>query len=117
MAVDTETQGLNFNRDRLCTVQLSGGDGVCHIVKFDTDFYEAPNLQNLLANPKIIKIFHYARFDIVVLKKYLGVTVNPVFFCTKIASKLVRTYTSFHGLKDVTRELLKIDLSKEQQSF
>ena len=115
MAVDTETQGLNFNRDRLCTVQLSGGDGVCHIVKFDPDSYKAPNLQSLLANPKIIKIFHYARFDIVVLKKYLGVTVNPV-FCTKIASKLVRTYTSFHGLKDVTRELLKIDLSKEQQS-
>ncbi len=115
IAVDTETQGLNHQRDRLCTVQLSDGNGICHIVQFKPNEYDATNLKALLINPQITKIFHYARFDIVVLRKYLDVIVNPI-FCTKIASKLVRTYTSYHGLKDLTRELLKIDLSKEQQS-
>ncbi len=115
VAVDTEAQGLNYHRDRLCTVQLSNGNGVCHIVQFSANNYEAENLKSLLTNPKIKKIFHYARFDIVILKKYLNITVNPI-FCTKIASKIVRTYTSSHGLKDVTKELLNIDLSKQQQS-
>ena len=115
VAVDTETQGLNYLRDRLCTTQLSAGDGICHIVQFAPNSYKANNLKTLLTDSEVKKIFHYARFDIVMLKKHLGITVNPV-FCTKIASKLVRTYTSFHGLKDISRELLKIDLSKEQQS-
>lgn len=115
VAVDTETQGLNHNRDRLCVAQLSSGDGVCHLVQFSADSYEAPNLSALMADPKVTKIFHFARFDVVILKKYLGVDINSV-YCTKIASKLVRTYTDYHGLKHVTRELLGIDLSKEQQS-
>ena len=115
VAVDTEAQGLNYQRDRLCTAQLSDGNGICHIVQFSPKNYKAKNLKALLINPKIKKIFHYARFDIVILKKYLDVSVNPI-FCTKIASKIVRTYTSSHGLKDITRELLNIDLSKQQQS-
>ena len=115
VAVDTETQGLNLHRDRLCVAQLSSGDGICHLVQFAQDKYDAPNLKALMANPDVTKIFHFARFDVVILKRYLGVTINPV-FCTKIASKLVRTYTDMHGLKNVTKELLGIDLSKEQQS-
>lgn len=115
VAVDTETQGLNLNRDRLCLAQLSAGDGVCHLVQFEKDGYDAPNLRALLADPDVTKIFHYARFDVVILKRYLGVSITPV-FCTKIASKLVRTYTDKHGLKNVTKELVGIDLSKEQQS-
>lgn len=115
VAIDTETQGLDPHRDRLCVAQLSSGDGVCHLVQFTRDDYSAPNLRKLLADPEIIKIFHFARFDVAILRKYLDVTVSPV-YCTKIASKLVRTYTDRHGLKDVTKELLGIDLSKEQQS-
>ncbi len=115
VAVDTETQGLNLHRDRLCVAQLSAGDGICHLVQFAADTYDAPNLKALLIDPAVTKIFHFARFDVVILKRYLGVTINPV-FCTKIASKLVRTYTDKHGLKNVTKELVGIDLSKEQQS-
>jgi ribonuclease D len=115
VAVDTETQGLNLHRDRLCVAQLSSGDGVCHLVQFADGEYDAPNLKALLVDPDVTKIFHFARFDVVMLKRYLGVNINPV-FCTKIASKLVRTYTDKHGLKNVTKELVGIDLSKEQQS-
>lgn len=115
VAVDTETQGLNPHRDRLCLAQLSNGDGVCHLVQFAPDNFTAPNLRKLLEDPEVPKIFHYARFDVAVLGKYLGVDVSPV-YCTKIASKIVRTYTDRHGLKDVSRELLGIELSKEQQS-
>ena len=115
VAVDTETQGLNLGRDRLCVVQLSGGDGVCHLIQIRDGKYDAPNLKALMADTAITKIFHFARFDVAILKRYLDVTVSPI-FCTKIASKLVRTYTDRHGLKDITRELLNIELSKEQQS-
>ena len=114
VAADTETQGLNPLRDRLCVAQLSNGDGICHLVQFADGAYDAPNLKAVLTNPGVTKIFHYARFDIAILKRYLGVTVAPV-YCTKIASKLTRTYTDRHGLKDVTRELLGVELSKEQQ--
>ena len=114
VAADTETQGLNPLRDRLCVAQLSNGDGVCHLVQFADGAYDAPNLKAVLTNPGVTKIFHYARFDIAILKRYLGVTVAPV-YCTKIASILTRTYTDRHGLKDVTRELLGVELSKEQQ--
>ncbi len=113
--MDTETQGLNPIRDRLCLVQLTGGNGICHLVQFHSGKYDAPNLKQLLADPNITKIFHFARFDMAMLKNYLGVIVSPV-FCTKIASKLVRTYTDRHGLTELTRELLKIEISKEQQS-
>lgn len=115
VAVDTETQGLNHVRDRLCLAQLSSGDGVCHLVQFTAGGYDAPNLRALMSDPKVTKIFHFARFDVVILKKYLGVEITPI-YCTKIASKLIRTYTEHHGLKHVTRELLGIELSKEQQS-
>ena len=114
-AIDTETQGLKLIRDRLCVAQISAGDGICHLVQFSPNNYEAPNLCSILADPNIIKIFHFARFDVAILKNYLNVEVSPV-YCTKIASKLVRTYTDRHGLKDLTRELLGIELSKEQQS-
>ncbi len=115
VAVDIETLGLNPHRDRLCVVQLSAGDNTAHLVQIPRDAYDCPNLTALLADPKVEKIFHFARFDIAVLRKYLGVVTTPV-FCTKIASKLVRTYTDRHGLKDLTSELLGIDLSKQQQS-
>ena len=115
IAVDTETMGLNPARDRLCVVQLSGGDGDAHLVRFAPGAYEAPNLRRLLADPDILKIFHYARFDLAVLRRFLGVSVWPI-YCTKIASRLVRTYTDRHGLKDLVRELLNIDMSKQQQS-
>jgi ribonuclease D len=115
VAIDTETLGLNPFRDRLCLAQLSGGDGVCHAVQFAAGAYAAPNLKRLLADPKVVKLFHFARFDVAMFQRYLGVTVSPV-YCTKIASKLVRTYTDKHGLKDLVRELLGVDLSKEQQS-
>ncbi|MEQ8823145.1 MAG: ribonuclease D [Filomicrobium sp.] len=115
VAIDSETLGLNPHRDRLCVVQLSAGDGNAHLVQFDGRSYEAPNLKALLANPQILKIFHFARFDVAVMSKYLGVVAAPI-FCTKIASKLVRTYTDRHGLKDVCRELAGVELSKEQQS-
>ena len=115
VAVDSETLGLNPLRDRLCVVQLSGGNGDAHLVQFDGTNYEAPNLKALLANRDLIKIYHFARFDLAAIYHWLGIWAAPV-FCTKIASKLTRTYTDKHGLKDLTRELLEIDLSKQQQS-
>jgi len=115
VAIDTETLGLNPHRDRLCVAQLSSGDGNAHLVKFSTGPFNAPNLCRMLANPDVVKLFHFGRFDIAVMQKYLGVAAAPV-YCTKIASKLVRTYTDRHGLKDLCRELLGVDLSKEQQS-
>ncbi len=115
VAIDTETLGLNPHRDRLCLAQLSAGDDVCHAVQFAPGEYDAPNLKRLLGNPSVTKLFHFARFDVAVFKRYLGVTTAPI-YCTKIASKLVRTYTDKHGLKDIVRELLGVDLSKEQQS-
>ena len=115
VAIDTETLGLNPFRDRLCLAQMSSGDGVCHAVQFTADGYDAPNLKRMLADPKVTKLFHFARFDVAMFQRHLGVTVSPV-YCTKIASKLVRTYTDRHGLKDITRELLGVELSKEQQS-
>ena len=115
VAVDTETLGLNVNRDRLCLVQLSAGDETAHLVQFDGKDYSAPRLKALLTDPSVLKIFHFGRFDIAVLEKNLGVTASPV-YCTKIASKLVRTYTDRHGLKDLASELLGVEISKQQQS-
>jgi ribonuclease D len=115
VAIDSETLGLNPMRDRLCLVQLSSGDGTAHMVQFTDGKYDAPNLKALLADPAVIKLFHYARFDVAMFRRYLGVMTTPI-YCTKIASKLVRTYTDKHGLKDLVRELLGTDLSKEQQS-
>ena len=115
IAVDTETMGLNPHRDRLCLVQLSAGDGRCHVVRFGDRTMQAPRLAKLLEDPTVEKLFHYARFDLVILARSLGVRVAPV-FCTKIASKLARTYTDRHGLKDLCREFLEIDLSKQMQS-
>jgi len=115
VAIDSETLGLNPFRDRLCLVQLSSGDGTAHAVQFAPGQYAAPNLKRMLADPKTLKLFHYARFDMAMFKRYLGVATAPV-YCTKIASKLVRTYTDRHGLKDLVKELLNVDLSKEQQS-
>ena len=115
VAVDTETMGLNPHRDRLCLVQLSNGDGSADVVQIPKDHGEAPHLKALLADPKITKIFHFARFDLAILYATFGVMPQPV-YCTKIASKLSRTYTDRHGLKDIVRELLNIDLSKQQQS-
>jgi ribonuclease D len=115
VAIDTETLGLNPFRDRLCLAQLSSGDGVCHAVQFAADSYAAPNLKKLLTDPGTTKLFHFARFDIAMFRRYLGVDCKPV-YCTKIASKLVRTYTDRHGLKDLVRELLGVEISKEQQS-
>jgi ribonuclease D len=115
VAVDTETLGLLPRRDKLCVVQLSGGDGNAHMVQIDRSSYEAPHLKALLVDPKVTKIFHFARFDVAVLKHYFGIDVTPL-YCTKIASKLVRTYTDRHGLKDLVKELLGIELNKQQQS-
>ncbi|MFC0284128.1 ribonuclease D [Camelimonas abortus] len=115
VAVDTETLGLNPLRDRLCVVQLSAGDGDAHLVQILRDGPHPENLVRLLGDPDVLKIFHFARFDLAVLERYLGVMPAPV-YCTKIASKLARTYTDRHGLKDLTRELLGVDLSKQQQS-
>jgi len=115
VAVDSETMGLDLSRDRLCLLQLSAGDGVCHLVQFAQGSYDAPNLKALLSDPATTKIFHFARFDIAAIRRYLGVDCTPI-YCTKIASRLVRTYTDRHGLKDLCRELLGIELSKQQQS-
>ncbi|PLX37931.1 MAG: ribonuclease D [Hyphomicrobiales bacterium] len=115
VAIDTETLGLNPHRDRLCVVQLSPGDGTADVVQIARGQTEAPNLMRLLSDPDVTKIFHFARFDVAVLYKTFGVVTRPI-FCTKIASRLVRTYTDRHGLKDVTRELVGVDLSKQQQS-
>lgn len=115
VAIDTETMGLNTQRDRLCVVQLSPGDGNADVVRIPQNASEAPNLTKLLTDPGVTKIFHYARFDIAALQHRFGVVTGPV-YCTKIASKLVRTYTDRHGLKDLARELLGVDMSKQQQS-
>jgi ribonuclease D len=115
VAVDTETLGLIPRRDKLCVVQLSSGDGNAHLVQLDRGSYEAPNLRALFTDPGVTKIFHYARFDVAVIKQYLGVDTYPL-YCTKIASKLTRTYTDRHGLKDLVKELLGIELNKQQQS-
>ena len=115
VAIDTETMGLNPHRDRLCVVQLSPGDGSADVVQIPKGHTDAPNLKALLANPANTKIFHYARFDVAALYNALGVMTGPV-YCTKIASRLTRTYTDRHGLKDLVREVLNIDLSKQQQS-
>jgi len=115
VAIDTETMGLDPIRDRLCVVQLSPGDGSADVVQIPVGAKEAPNLKKLLADPTIVKIFHFARFDIAALYNAFGVMPTPV-YCTKIASRLARTYTDKHGLKDLSRELLGVDLSKQQQS-
>lgn len=115
VAVDSETMGLRPVRDRLCVVQLSAGDGDAHLVQFAPGSYDAPNLRRLLADPAVLKLFHFARFDVAVMRAFLGVDTAPI-YCTKIASKLVRTYTDRHGLKDLCRELLGVELSKQQQS-
>lgn len=115
VAIDTETMGLKTTRDRLCVMQLSSGDGNAHLVQFDGQDYCAPNLKKLLSNEKVLKIFHFARFDICAIKYYLGVSLKNV-YCTKIASKLVRTYTDAHGLKSLCSEFLSVELSKKQQS-
>ena len=116
VAVDTETMGLNPHRDRLCLVQLSSGDGNAHLVQFPVGGgYDAPNLRALLADPAVTKLMHFARFDVAVLQHAFGVTVAPV-KCTKIAAKLVRTFTDRHGLQSLCRELLGVDLSKQQQT-
>lgn len=115
VAVDSETMGLIPARDRLCVVQLSSGDGDAHLVRFKKGVYDAPRLKALMTNPDVTKIFHFARFDVAILKAYLGVDTAPI-YCTKIASKLVRTYTDRHGLKDLCRELLDIKMDKQQQS-
>ncbi|MEL6373097.1 MAG: ribonuclease H-like domain-containing protein [Pseudomonadota bacterium] len=115
IAVDTETRGLKPHRDRLCVVQLSDGSGTAHLVQFDGETWDAPHLIALLSDPARTKIFHYARFDVAILSWYLGIETAPL-FCTKIASKLVRTYTDRHGLKDLCAELLQVELSKQQQS-
>ena len=115
VAIDCETMGLNLYRDRLCLVQLSGGDGIAHMVQIAAGQDSAPNLCKLLANEKILKVFHFGRFDIAALLKTFGVLTSPV-YCTKIASKLIRTYTDRHGLKNLLQELLDTDISKQQQS-
>ncbi|RXH40648.1 ribonuclease D [Bradyrhizobium zhanjiangense] len=115
VAIDTETMGLNPHRDRLCVVQLSPGDGSADVVQIPKGHTDAPNLKALLANPAVMKIFHFARFDVAVLYQTFGVMTGPI-YCTKIASRLTRTYTDRHGLKDLVREVLNIDLSKQQQS-
>src|SRR5690606_25998503 len=115
VAIDTETMGLDPHRDRLCVVQLSAGDGSADVVQIPPGASEAPNLVKLLGDPSVTKIFHFARFDVAVLQHRFGVVTGPV-YCTKIASKLARTYTDRHGLKDLVKELLNVDLSKQQQS-
>ena len=116
VAIDSEAMGLKPHRDRLCLVQMSRGDGDCHMVHFPPPGdYSAPNLKAILGDPSLLKMFHFARFDVAILEHYLGVTCKPV-YCTKIASKLARTYTDRHGLKDLCRSLIKVNISKEQQT-
>jgi len=115
VAIDTETMGLHPHRDRLCVVQMSNGDGSADVVQIPKGHTDSPNLKALLADPRIIKIFHFARFDLAALYNAFGVMPQPV-YCTKIASRLCRTYTDRHGLKDLVREVLNIELSKQQQS-
>lgn len=115
VAIDTETMGLNPARDRLCLLQLSAGDGKAHLVQFEKGRYEAPNLRAMLADTSILKIFHFARFDLAAIQNFLGVTCGPV-YCTKTASRLCRTYTDRHGLRELCREVLGIELNKQQQT-
>ena len=115
VAVETETLGLNLQRDALCVVQLSAGDGNAHIVQLDRSSYDAPNLKRVMSDQAVTKIFHFARFDVAMMRHHFGIFATPV-FCTKIASRLVRTYTDRHGLKDLCRELIGVELSKQQQS-
>ena len=115
VAIDTEAMGLNPHRDRLCLIQLSRGDGDAHLVQFAAGCYDAPNLKRLLTDPGVVKLFHFARFDIAILYHYLGVMPAPL-YCTKIASRLVRTFSDRHGLRDLCKDLLGVDLKKEQQS-
>ena len=115
VAIDTEAMGLNPHRDRLCLVQLSAGDGDAHLVQFAPGAYDAPRLRRLLADPCVTKLFHFARFDLAMLYHYLGVMALPV-YCTKIASRLARTFTDRHGLRELCKDLLNVDLSKQQQS-
>lgn len=115
VAIDTETMGLKTKRDRLCVVQLSPGDGSADVVQIPQNFTDAPNLKKLISDPDVTKIFHFARFDIAALSYHFDIEVKPV-YCTKVASKLVRTYTDRHGLKEISRELLGVDMSKQQQS-
>ena len=115
VAIDSETMGLRFRRDPLCVVQLSSGDGDAHVVRLDRATYDCPNLKRLLADPNVLKLFHFGRFDIAMFQLHLQVETRPV-YCTKIASKLARTYTDRHGLKDVVRECAGVELSKAQQS-
>ena len=115
IAIDTETTGLNLSRDRLCVVQISHGDGNAHLVQFSKGQYSAPNLKRILSNTDITKIFHFARFDVAAIYKYLDVEIKNI-YCTKIASKIARTYTDMHGLKDLCRDLLDLTISKQQQS-
>jgi ribonuclease D len=115
VAIDSETMGLRFRRDPLCVVQLSSGDGDAHVVRMNRPGYDCPNLKRLLTDPAVLKLFHFGRFDIGMFQLHLGVETRPV-YCTKIASRLARTYTDRHGLKDVVRELVGVDLSKAQQS-
>jgi ribonuclease D len=115
VAIDSETMGLRFRRDPLCVVQLSAGDGDAHVVRMNRPGYDCPNLKRLLTDPAVLKLFHFGRFDIGMFQLHLGVETRPV-YCTKIASRLARTYTDRHGLKDVVRELVGVDLSKAQQS-
>jgi len=115
VAIDTETMGLDPRRDRLCLVQLSGGDGEAHLVQIDRCQTEAPNLTKLLTDPKVVKLFHFGRFDIAALENAFGVVTSPV-WCTKIASRLVRTFTDRHGLKYLLQELVGVDVSKQQQT-
>jgi ribonuclease D len=115
VAMDTEAMGLDPDRDRLCLVQLSTGDGECHLVQFREPDYQAPNLRRVLGDPTVEKVFHFARYDLAMIRHHLGVPCRPV-YCTKIASKLARTYTDRHGLRDLCQELLGIELSKQMQS-
>lgn len=115
VAIDCETMGLNPSRDRLCVVQLSSGDGNTHIIQIEKGQTKAPNLVNLLSNDKILKLFHFGRFDIAILFSTFGVITSPV-YCTKIASKIARTYTDRHGLKNLLSEILDVDISKQHQS-
>ncbi|MGH7095874.1 MAG: ribonuclease D [Stellaceae bacterium] len=115
VAIDTEAMGLNPHRDRLCLVQLSAGDGNAHLVQLEPGAYAAPNLTALLADPRVTKLFHFARFDLAMMYHYLGTMAQPV-YCTKIASRLARTFTDRHGLKDLCKDLLGVDLSKQQQT-
>jgi ribonuclease D len=115
VAIDTEAMGLNPHRDRLCLVQLSAGDGNAHLVQLAPDGYGAPRLKALMADPGVTKIFHFARFDLAMIYHYLGVMAGPV-YCTKIASRLARTFTDRHGLRDLCKDVLNVDISKQQQS-